>query len=548
MAPMTRRRFLRGALGGAGALAAAALLGACGGSDPARSAGAPATATSVPSGARTTPPAAPAASPAAEPPVDLVRVAWWTDVGRPTPFQISVSGPGGAALLTLIYDTLTWKDEYGIIPWLGASWEASSDGKTYTFRLVDGATWHDGTPLTADDVAFTFAYYARHPYVWMPTTVVTSATALPDGRVQIGLARPDAAFLEDIAGNAPIVPRHVWEPVADPIKYTGANATIGSGPYTLAAYDATQGAYRLLANDHYWRGRPRVREWRQVTVPSQSSVPAAQHGDVDIALSADASVQTVLASDARLRVFATAPLSIVRLVVNTERAPVDRVEVRQAIMYALDRARIAETITHGPAIVGSAGVIPPETPWFDPNLKTYPYDPATARQLLGGKSLSVELLADPTAREPDLMAPMLAAVGITLNVRQVDAATRTQLLEEGNFQLALTSHIGVGCDPDYLRRWYAGEETNSFAQGSIFHDSAYTALGSREAAELDPATRRQLVFQMQAILAEQLPTIVLYYRRFYWVYDPARLRPMNTWGGLLDGIPFPNNKLIVLGN
>ena len=119
------------------------------------------------------------------------------------------------------------------------------------------------------------------------------------------------------------------------------------------------------------------------------------------------------------------------------------------------------------------------------------------------------------------MAPMLQAVGITLKVQKADTATRNQLLSEGTFQLALTCHIGVGGDPDYLRRWYAGEETNAFAQGSIFHDDAYTALGTQEAATLDPAQRRDLVFQMQAILADELPTIVLYHRRFYWVYDPA---------------------------
>ena len=263
MQPITRRQFLRGAVGGDGTLAAAS-----------------------------------AASPAA----DLVRFAWWNDVGGPTPFQISVTGPGDAALLPLLYDTRTWKDEHGIIPWLVSAWEAAPGGTPYTFRLVDGATWHDGRPLTVDK------------------------------------------------------------------------------------------------------------------------------------------------------------------------------EVRGAVAYVLDRALIAGTITKGPAIVGSAGVVPPEAPWFGPNPKQPKYDSAVARRLLGGQHLSIDLLADSAAREPALMAPMLAAVGITLHVTQVDAATWTQLLQDGNFQLALTSHIAVGCDPDYLRRWYVGEEANSIAQGSIFHDSACTAL------------------------------------------------------------------------
>jgi peptide/nickel transport system substrate-binding protein len=128
----------------------------------------------------------------------------------------------------------------------------------------------------------------------------------------------------------------------------------------------------------------------------------------------------------------------------------------------------------------------------------------------------------------------------------VDAPTRAQLLGDGAFQLALTSHIGVGGDPDYLRRWYAGEEANAFAQGSIFRHERYARLGQEQAAALDPETRRTIVFEMQEILAEELPTIVLYHRRFSWVYDPGAFTPMETWGGLLNGVPFPNNKLTLV--
>ncbi|MGI8474853.1 MAG: ABC transporter substrate-binding protein [Thermomicrobiales bacterium] len=477
---------------------------------------------------------------------DLVRFAWWTDVGVPTPFQVSTAGPGGAVLLTLLYDTLTWKDAAGVIPWLATEWTASGDGLGYSFQIVPGVVWHDGKPLTADDVAFSFSYYARHPYKWMTTEIVQSASVTAGGAVQILLKRPYAAFLEEIAGIVPIVPRHIWEPVADPAAYEGADRSVGSGPFRLAEYDHTAGAYRLLAHDQYWRGRPRAREWRQLTVPAESRIQVVQQGDADISLSGDASVRDLFAHDDRLKVFETAPLSIVRLAVNTRHAPLDRKEVRQAIAYALDRRQIAETITRGPAIVGSAGVVPPETPWFDPSLPAYGYDPEHAKSLLGGGTLTIDLLADASAREPDLMQPMLAAVGITLNVQRVDAPTRVQLLTDGDFQLALTQHIGVGGDPDYLRRWYAGEEANGFAQGSIFHDDEYTRLGDEQAATLDPEERRTLVFRMQEILVEELPTIVLYHRRFYWVYDPAALTPVETWGGLMNGIPFPDNKLALL--
>lgn len=475
---------------------------------------------------------------------EVVRLGW-ADVGVPTPFRVSTAGPGGPTLLSLLYDTLTWKDEQGIIPWLATAWETSADGREYLFTLAPGVRWHDGRPLTADDVAFSFDYYARSPYRWTSTAMVEAATVLAPDRVRVRLTQPHAPFLEEVAGSVPIVPRHVWAEVADPTTYEGPDASTGSGPYTLAEYRSADGAYRLVANPDYFRGQVAVAEFQQLDTPPETRIQAVQQGELDLAFSTDASVTGLVADDARVKVFATPPQSIVRLAVNTARAPLDRKEVRQAIAYALDRAAIAAAVTKGEPTLGD-GVVPPDSPWFNPEVPTYPFDPARARELLQNRTYTIELLADPTNREPELMAPLLEAVGITLVTKRVDGPTRTQLLREGNFQLAQVQHIGVGGDPDFLRRWYAGEESNDFAQGSIFDHPEYARLGREQAATLDPARRRELVFRMQAILAEELPTVVLYHRRFYWVYDSAKLTPINTWGGLMNGIPLVHNKLALL--
>lgn len=449
-------------------------------------------------------------------------------------------------LLTLLYDTLTWKDEHGIIPWLAGKWAISADGRDYTFTLTPNARWQDGPPLTADDVAFSFDYYARHPYRWTDTTMVESATALDTGQVRLRLRQPYAPFLEDVAGIVPIIPKHVWSNVAAPDTYGGADASIGSGPFKLAEYRPGDGAYRLTANPSYFHGSLTTQQYEQLAVPATTSVQAVQQGQLDVSWGTDASVIDLFKGDSRLKVLATPPLSVVRLAVNTKRAPLDSKEARQAIMYALDRARIAQVVTKGPPIVGSAGVIPPETPWYDPGLGSYPFDVAKARALLQGKQHAIELLADPANREPELMQPMLQAVGITLAVKRVDGATRTQLLREGNFQLGLVQHIGIGGDPDFLRRWYSGTEANDYAQGSIFHNAQFDQLAREQAVTLDEAKRKQLVFRLQAIVADELPTIVLYYRRFYWTYDRTKFMPMNTWGGLIDGAPLVQNKLSFL--
>lgn len=218
-----------------------------------------------------------------------VRFAWWTGVGRPTPFQVSTTGPGGVVLQTLLYDTLTWKDTEGIIPWLAKTWDVNADGLAYTMRLVDNATWHDGTPLTADDVAFSFDYHAQHPFVWTATDVVASVDVVSPAEVTIHLTQPYAPLLEEIAGSVPTIRRHIWESVDDPVKDARPERLIGSGPFTLADYDQSAGAFRLEAYDGYWRGRTRIDEWQQITIETETQFATLQQGDVDIALSTDAS-------------------------------------------------------------------------------------------------------------------------------------------------------------------------------------------------------------------------------------------------------------------
>jgi peptide/nickel transport system substrate-binding protein len=472
----------------------------------------------------------------------VVRFAW-QDAGVLTPFRVSTLGPDGLVLLSLVYDTLVWKDEHGLIPWLASSWDVSGDGLEYTFTLRSDVTWHDGQPLTADDVSFSFEYYGQHPFRWQSTDIVEGATVPSAEQVKIRLRQPFAPFLETIAGQLPIIPRHVWSQVRDPERF---DSTVGSGPFKVADYRAAEGAYRLVANPAYFRGAPTVQEFQQLNVPPETRIQALQQHQLELVWATDASVKDAVNNDPRLGVLETPPLSIVRLAVNTRRPPLDRKEVRQAVAYALDRARIAGVITRAPAIVGSPGVIPPETPWFNPRLPAYPYDPERARAFLHGQTYTLELLSDPTNREPELMQPMLQAVGINLDIKRVDGAARTQLLREGNFQLAMLQHVGIGGDPDFLRRWSSGEEANDYAQGWTFHQPEFAQLAAEQVATPDPSQRKQLVFRMQEILADQLPTIALYYRRFYWVYDNQAYTPMNTWGGLMDGLPFVQNKLSFL--
>src|SRR6516225_3238535 len=164
------------------------------------------------------------------PATNVLNLVWWTDVGFPTPFAFSMVGPGGVVRLSLIYDTLTWKDARGLIPWLATAWQVSPDGRTYTFTLHADVRWQDGRPLSAADVRFTFEYYKQHPFRWVSIDRVTGIAVRDPRTVSISLTEPDAPFLSEIAGIVPILPAHIWRDIEDPAQAQDPRAATGSGP------------------------------------------------------------------------------------------------------------------------------------------------------------------------------------------------------------------------------------------------------------------------------------------------------------------------------
>jgi len=493
---------------------------------------------------------------------DTLRLTWWTDVGFPTPFAVSTLGPAGVVRLTLLYDTLVWKDAHGLIPWLAESWRTTPDGLTYAFTLRPSVQWHDGEPLTARDVKFTFDYYRAHPFRWMDTSMVR-AVEVPDRRtVVIRLVQPYAPFLENIAGVVPIIPEHVWQGRERPEEAQETRFAVGSGPYRLVEYRPEAGQYRFAAFEHYFRGRPRIAEIQYVVTPIERQVLAVQSGQVQMAMASTYDVVSLFAGHPYLRVLETDPLSIARLIFHLDRPPTDQRPFRQAIAHALDLPRIAEIITRGPAPAGSPGVVPPTDPWFSSKVASYPYDPPRARALLqslgfldrdgdgwlegrDGARLTLDLVSSPV-RDVEIVRQMLKEVGVDVQLRTADPAARAQLAGEGRFQMLLSTHIGSGGDPDYLRTWFTGADANQFASGSAMRSPEYLRLARLQLQALDPVQRRGYIEQMQVLLSRELPTLPLYYRRFFWIYDRRAFTPFASPGGLLNGIPLVENKMAFL--
>ncbi|MGV8174615.1 MAG: ABC transporter substrate-binding protein, partial [Methanothrix sp.] len=192
--------------------------------------------------------------------VDMLTIADTTgDWGYPSPYSHYSRGPGYIRM-SLIFDTLVWKDETGFVPALAESWEYLADEKAYVFHLREGVTWNDGEPFTASDVAFTYEYIKDHPYQWVDSSVVESAEASDDRTVKITLTGDYAPFLDQVAGTLPIMPEHVYEEVSDPASFTGPAALTGTGPFKLVDYNKAQGTYLYEANENYYQGEPKTKQ------------------------------------------------------------------------------------------------------------------------------------------------------------------------------------------------------------------------------------------------------------------------------------------------
>lgn len=457
----------------------------------------------------------------AEEPI-VIRLAG-EDVGMPNPFRHTPGGPG-VSKATLLYDTLLEKDENGDIPWLAKSWEINEDGTVITFYLHENALWHDGEPLTARDVAFTFAYYKEHPPVSNSLLdgkgyIVAEAKEVDEHTVAITLTSYNNTYLSKI-GSVLILPEHIWKNVDDPVTYDGVDAAVGSGPYKMEVYNPEQGAYRFIAFEQYYGLQPAVSaiEW----VPVSDDVLAFENEEIDLVMPTADLVSRYKEKDEYAVEEVPAYRTSYRLMMNMEAMPeLCDVNVRKAIAYAVNRQEMIDKIGRGAGMISSMGYVPAASPWYNSDIEQYEYNPEKAKALLGGKIYSFKLLTDNSSRSTkiaELIKISLAGAGIELTVESVESKARDNAMKNGEYELLLTHSGGMGGDPDYLRSIYAG---NSKTIKGWSHERV-EKLAKAQAIERDAVKRKEMIFELQKIIANEVPMVMLYSTVTYFVYQPEK--------------------------
>lgn len=492
--------------------------------------------------------------------------------GYPSPFAYR-RGPG-LTQASLLFDTLLWKDTTGhLLPWLAASWDMRTDGRAYRFVLRDDVEWADGAAFTADDVAFTVAYLTSGAGSWPPVSHARGLDAVhavrvdDDHTVTFELEQPHASFLEWVAGRMLIIPRHVWESVTEPGSFRQPEATVGTGPYRLKSCDDEAGSYRYTAKDGYFRGAPYVR--RLEFVPVRDSLNALANGEIDVAeYIADAHRP----DRAQLQGFAlpdyvqrTQPGEWTRaLHINLSRGfPYDQQRFRHALAHAIDRHSLIDALLDGLGEPGSPGGMAPSHPCAASDLPTYQHDPAAAQALLDELGMAshpctgVRRLPDGSPFRPmlhtdandpgaaELVAAQLQQVGLDVRVARMPPDPADATAAAGGYDLALVGHGSLGGDPDLLRlQLSAHAPSGQRTKAHGYHHPEVERLTEAQRRCLDPTRRRQLLIELQHVVAQDLPILPLYVPDRVIVL--ARQRVFDAWhftpGGVQGGFPGSLNK------
>jgi len=472
------------------------------------------------------------------------------DWGYPSPYTHYSRGPGYIRM-SFIFETLVWKDASGFAPQLAKEWQYDEEENAYIFKLRNDVTWHDGTKITADDVVFTFDYTKQHPYQWVDNSIVKSAEAIDDYTVKLYLSKPYAPFFQDVAGTQPIMPRHIWEGIEEPEKFVAPEAVIGTGPYTLADYSKEHGTYLYKAYADYYLGKPFVDEIKFVKI-SEEMIPAAlKEGSVS---AGDIPPEIVSEMEKAGLTVITAPVSWnAKLTINHQKEPLSSKQFRQALAYAIDREALVQITQRGHASVGSPGMIPPTTDWYNPDTPQYEYDPAKARGLLeglgyeledgyftkDGKVLELELLATAQFKEDgQFIKQQLEEASIKIDFRTMEAKTVDAKVEAWDFDLSVYGHGGL-YEPSILKRVIMDEGFNSARYTS---DETLNQFLEAQLGEMNAEKRKELVFQIQEVYAQDLPALTLYYPKWYWAHD-GTVNLFYTMDGMANGIPIPLNRM-----
>jgi peptide/nickel transport system substrate-binding protein len=440
-----------------------------------------------------------------------------------------------ADLCAMLFRGLTRVDTDGrIVPDLAETWNYSADGLSYEFRLREGQYWDDGVPITVDDVIYTVGILQDPSVFSLPALSslwqAIDVTRVDDRTVRFTLSEVFSPFLEYTSIG--LLPKHIYETMA-PVDVVNKMSTtpVGSGPMKVAEMSADH--IKLVPNPFYGGRTPYLEALELRYYPDHPSVfPAFAAGEIEGVSRIPPEAISEAQANEEMQVFSSALPSYlnVTLNLNNPNAPFfQEKEVRQALLYAINRDRLVTEVARGQGIVAHSPVLPENWAYLE-SIKKYPYDPNQARALLdaagwvdsdgdgirdkGGRKLEFVLHTsdDPTrVALINQIAQDWAQVGVRAVPTPVAfAGLVNDLLVPRRFEAVLIGWENPG-DPDPYPLWHSTQREGAGQNYSGWNNEDADLLMERARAELNEANRRALYGELQTIFAEEVPSLLLYY-------------------------------------
>lgn len=438
----------------------------------------------------------------------------------------------------LVYSPMTGRYE----PWLATDYRWDIPAEQLTFELRPGVRWSDGKPLTADDVVFTFELLKAHRAldlggVWR----ILSSVEAPDSQtVTFRFQRPFAPGLLEVA-HTPIVPRHTWSVVEDPVQFSNPDP-VGSGPFTEVTRFEGQ-LFELGRNPYHWSGELGVEALRFPAMSSNDQVTLALvQGDVDWAGAFVPAVERTFVGRDPEHHLAWFPRvgDTVFLYANTAQEPLDRAEVRKAISLAIDREQVVQIAMYDYTVPAHpTGLSDGYADWrLDPVPDAdnwVRYDPVQAGRMLDaagfplaedglrrgpdGEPLSVGITTpagwSDWVRAAQVIARSLRSIGVDARVEGRDFTAWFDRVKRGEYALSLGWATG-GPTPYRLYRTLmdpAGVQpvgTPSNGNWARYGSQPARDLLDQFEATSDPTEQRRLSHELQRLFLQEVPAIPLF--------------------------------------
>lgn len=471
--------------------------------------------------------------------VDSLTIAISADENTLTPFTYVHGSPGFDAM-SLIYDTLFVRaPDNTIIPWMVKDYSVENDSKVYHITLEDGLKWHDGQPLTAEDVKFTFEYVLTQSRTRFSAIgkKVENIEVKNDKEFTITLKETDVNFINNSLTDLRIIPKHIYE---NEVDATSVTSSVGSGMYQLVEYKSGE-YYKLEAMEDYFKGSPKV---KNLNLPIMTDKSSIQQGIISGQLagsttSVSAAVLDTFNNASGIDILKADGYAPTMLYFNCEREPFNNAKFRQAISLGIDMDTIIQQVALGHATKGTPNFIREDLEEAEKGL-SYEYNVEKANQILdelgyhqknsegirldtNGSPLHFSLLtySDSTnrVRAAELISSQLKEIGIDVEVTSMESTavddkvwpefdvskgrdfdmtmwgwSAPVMLNGGSLAALCSSDYAIGNDN------IGGYKNDEFDQLVSNYQSATTIEKANEASK-----------EMQKFIANEYPFITLYY-------------------------------------